>query len=96
MRDVLGRDVPHSLLVHYHELMAVGQNELLRGFERAGWEWVNADQAFLDPVYERSPQTLPAGESLAWALASESGATRLRWPGEDSVYEAPKLDALGL
>jgi hypothetical protein len=96
MHDVLGREVPHTLLVHYHELMAVSVSELLRAFERAGWEWVSADKAFADPIYQRTPNTLPAGESLAWALASESGVTRLRWPGEDSVYEAPKLDALGL
>jgi peptidoglycan-N-acetylglucosamine deacetylase len=95
MHDVLGRDVPHTLVVHYQELMAVSVSELLDGFERAGWEWVDADEAFSDPVYERTPSTLPAGESLAWALASEMGA-KLRWPGEDSVYEAPKLDALGL
>jgi peptidoglycan/xylan/chitin deacetylase (PgdA/CDA1 family) len=96
MRDVVGHDVPHTLLVHYHELMAISLTELLQGFERAGWEWVNADRAFMNPVYQRSPDTLPAGESLAWALAKEVGRTGLRWPGEDSVYEAPKLDALGL
>jgi peptidoglycan/xylan/chitin deacetylase (PgdA/CDA1 family) len=96
MCDVVGHDVPHTLLVHYHELMAISLNGLLRGFERAGWEWVNADRAFLDPVYQRTPQTLPAGESLAWALAKEMERTGLRWPGEDSVYEAPKLDALEL
>jgi peptidoglycan-N-acetylglucosamine deacetylase len=96
MRDVVGRDVPHTLLVHYHELMAVSLTELLHGFERAGWNWVNADRAFADTVYERTPDTVPAGESLAWGLAAESGVTGLRWPGEDSVYERPKLDALGL
>jgi hypothetical protein len=96
MREVLGYDVPHTLLVHYHELMALSLNELLNGFERAGWEWVHAHRAFSHPVFQRTPETLPAGESLAWALANEVGRTGLRWPGEDSVYEAPKLDALGL
>ena len=63
-----------------------------------GWEWTNADQAFDDPVFLREPQTLPAGESLVWALAAESGQfkDRLRYPGEDDVYEKPKMDALGL
>jgi peptidoglycan-N-acetylglucosamine deacetylase len=98
MVDVVGRDVPHTLLVHYRELIAISLDELLEGFERAGWEWVNADGAFADPVYERAPATLPAGESLAWALAKESGkfADRLRYPGENAPYEASKLDALGL
>jgi hypothetical protein len=93
---VVGHDVPHTILVHYHELMAISVEALLTGFERAGWEWVDAQRAFDDPVFERMPDTLPAGESLAWALAKEAGRNGLRWPGEDSVYEAPKLDALGL
>ena len=96
MSDVVGHDVPHTILVHYHELMAISVEALLTGFERAGWEWVDAQRAFDDPVFERMPDTLPAGESLAWALAKEAGRNGLRWPGEDSVYEAPKLDALGL
>lgn len=96
MQDAIGHDVPHTLLVHYRELTALSLESILAGFERAGWEWVDADRAFQDPVYDRAPATLPAGESLAWALASESGVQRLRWPGEDSVYEIPKLDALGL
>jgi peptidoglycan-N-acetylglucosamine deacetylase len=50
----------------------------------------------MDPVYQRTPETLPAGESLAWALAAESGMTGLRWPGEDSVYEARSLTPWGL
>jgi len=32
----------------------------------------------------------------SWAVAKEVGRTGLRWPGEDSVYEAPKVDARGL
>lgn len=96
MRDVVGRDVPHTVLIHYRELTALSLEFVLEGFERAGWDWVDAPQAFSDPVYQRMPATVPAGESLAWALAAEAGVPRLRWPGEDSTYEMPKLDALGL
>jgi hypothetical protein len=41
---------------------------------------------------------VPAGESLLWALAKETGKfdSLLRYPGEDDVYEKPKLDRLGL
>lgn len=41
---------------------------------------------------------VPAGESLMWALAKESGRfeDRLRYPGEDDVYEKPLLDRLRL
>jgi len=41
------------------------------------------------------PDILPAGESLIWALAKETGKfeKELRYPGEDDVYESPKMDA---
>ena len=53
--------------------------------------------AFEDPVFLKEPQTLPAGESLIWALAKETGKfnDRLRYPGEDDTYEKP-MDALNL
>jgi hypothetical protein len=38
------------------------------------------------------------GESLIWALAKQTGRFdhELRYPGEDDVYENPKMDALRL
>jgi hypothetical protein len=44
------------------------------------------------------PNILPAGESLIWALAKQSGKfdSELRYPGEDDVYENPRMDALKL
>jgi hypothetical protein len=46
-------------------------------------------------VYDRQPKTLPAGETLIWALAKESGKfeKELRYPGEDDIYENPRMDA---
>jgi hypothetical protein len=96
--DVLGHDVRHTLLVHYSVMNAQFLPDILAAFEHAGWQWINAEHAFQDPVFLREPKTLPAGESLIWALAAETGKfkDRLRWPGEDDVYEKPKMDALGL
>lgn len=96
--DTLGHEIPHTLLVHYRPLEALFLADVMSAFERAGWEWISADKAFEDPVFLREPQTLPAGESLVWALAEESGRfkNRLRYPGEDDVYENPKMNALGL
>ena len=67
------------------------------GFRCEG-QWIDASLAFEDPVFRSQPQTLPAGESLVWALAAETGRfkDRLRYPGEDDVYEEPKMKALGL
>ena len=65
-------------------------------FEEAGWEWVDAAVAFADSVFMRAPNTEPAGESLVWALAKEAGGLedRLRYPGEDSRYDIPGMDAM--
>lgn len=97
-RDVLGRAIPHTLLVHYNLLNSLFLGDVLAMFRRNGWSVVDAEQAFADPVFERQPKTAPAGESLIWALARETGKfeSRLRYPGEDDVYEKPGLDRLGL
>lgn len=96
--DVIGRDVRHTLLIHYNTLNALVLPEVMAAFESAGWQWVDASLAYQDEVFRRQPQTLPAGESLIWALAAETGRfkDRLRYPGEDGDYEQPKMDALGL
>lgn len=96
--DVTGRDVRHTLLVHYNVLNALVLPDVLAAFEQAGWQWIDASLAFEDPIFRGEPKIIPAGESLIWAMAKESGKfnDRLRYPGEDSVYEKPKLDALSL
>jgi peptidoglycan/xylan/chitin deacetylase (PgdA/CDA1 family) len=96
--DVLGRDIRHTLLMHFNPLNAFLLPEVMSAFESAGWQWIDASLAFEDPVFRSQPQTVPAGESLVWALAKETGRFegRLRYPGEDDAYEKPKLDALGL
>ena len=97
-RDVLGRSVAHTLLVHYNLLNSLFLGDLLQMFRSRGWGVIGADEAFADPVFQRRPDTAPAGESLIWALAKETGKfeNRLRYPGEDDGYEKPILDRLGL
>jgi peptidoglycan/xylan/chitin deacetylase (PgdA/CDA1 family) len=96
--DVLGRDIRHTLLMHFNPLNAFVLPEVMSAFETAGWQWIDASLAFEDPVFRSQPLTLPAGESLVWALAKETGRfeNRLRYPGEDDIYEKPKIDSLGL
>jgi hypothetical protein len=96
--DVLGRDMRHTLLLHYNDLNALVLPDVMAAFETAGWQWIDASLAFQDDAFRLQPMTLPAGESLVWALASETGRfkDRLRYPGEDDVYEEPKMKALGL
>jgi hypothetical protein len=97
-RDVLGHSVPHTLLIHYNLLNSFFLGDLLAMFRSKGWGVIDAEEAFSDPVFTRQPDTAPAGESLIWALAKETGRfeDRLRYPGEDDVYEKPLLDRLGL
>jgi len=97
-RQVLGRSVSHTLLIHYNFLNALFLPDLLTMFRSHGWGIVAAEEAFSDPVFNRQPDTAPAGESLLWALAKETGKFegRLRYPGEDDTYEKPLLDRLRL
>jgi peptidoglycan-N-acetylglucosamine deacetylase len=97
-RNVLGRSPRHTLLVHYSYLNAHFLGAVLEMYKQMGWRLVNSDDAFADPVFRSRPKILPAGESLIWALAKESGRYegQLRYPGEDGAYEKARLDALGL
>ena len=97
-RDVLGHSVPHTLLIHYNLLNSFFLGDLLAMFRSKGWGVIDAEEAFSDKVFTRQPDTTPAGESLIWALAKETGKfeDRLRYPGEDDVYEKPLLDRLQL
>lgn len=97
-REVLGRSPKHTLLVHFSYLNACYLQNVLEMYRSLGWKLVSPEEAFADPLFQLQPQTLPAGESLIWALAKQSGRYegRLRYPGEDGVYEREKLDRLGL
>ena len=97
-RKVLGRGIPHTMLVHYNILNSYFLGDVMAMFRKRGWQLVDAEHAFQDDVFRAQPDTAPAGESLVWAMAKETGRYEnvLRYPGEDDVYEKPKLDRLGL
>jgi peptidoglycan/xylan/chitin deacetylase (PgdA/CDA1 family) len=97
-RKALGSTIPHTLLIHFNLLNTLFLPELLDSFEKNGWLIIDADTAFSAQVFQRQPDTVPAGESLVWALAKETGRfeNQLRYPGEDDVYEKPILDRMGL
>lgn len=97
-RKVLGRSVKHTVLIHFNLLNALFLGDLLDMFKSKGWKLIDAVEAFKDPVFLAEPRIVPAGESVIWALAKETGKfdKLLRYPGEDSEYENAKMDALGL
>lgn len=65
-------------------------------FISKGWTFVSPEEAYEDPIYAKAPSVLPAGESVLWSLAKQRGFSDLRYPAEDSIYEKPLLDELGL
>jgi peptidoglycan/xylan/chitin deacetylase (PgdA/CDA1 family) len=95
---IVTHPVRHTVLLHHNSLNALFVDDLIVMFSNRGWQPIDAEYAYRDPVYDQQPKCLPAGESLIWALAKESGrfATELRYPGEDDTYENPKMDALRL
>lgn len=97
-RDVLGRSIPHTLLMHHNLLNGLFLGDLLDRFAFEGWALIDAQVAYEDPVFASEPDSLPAGQSLVWALAKATGRydDRLRYPGENDTYEKPRMDELGL
>lgn len=94
----MGRSVRHTVLLHHNVLNGLFLADLIQMFKRKGWAVIDALEAYEDPVCGATPAVLPAGQSLLWSLAKETGRLDhvLRYPGEDGAYEAPKMDALGL
>ncbi len=92
------RRINHVLLLHHNLTAALFLDELIQHFKDNGWEVMDADKAYKDDIYLEEPDHIPAGESLIWALAKESGKFDevLRYPAEDSKYEKPLMDKLGL
>jgi peptidoglycan/xylan/chitin deacetylase (PgdA/CDA1 family) len=97
-RRVLSHPVRHTILLHHNALNALFLDQLIAMFIAKGWKPVDAHRAYADTIYDLQPRILPAGESLIWALAKQAGnfENELRYPGEDDVYENPKMDALKL
>ncbi|MDX6696581.1 MAG: peptidoglycan-N-acetylglucosamine deacetylase [Blastocatellia bacterium] len=97
-RKVMGRSVRHTLLLHHNVLNGLFLGDLMSMFKTKGWRVIKAEDAYRDPVFSAAPNIAPAGESLIWALAKETGKFEklLRYPGEDGDYEKERMDKLGL
>lgn len=92
----LGRSPQHVLLLHTNAINAAFLPEVIAAFKQQQWQLIDTKTAFNDPLYRMQSNTLPAGESILWALAKEKGIENLRYPAEDSVYEEPLLKQAGL
>jgi peptidoglycan-N-acetylglucosamine deacetylase len=97
-RRVLGRPVKHTILTHFNLLNGLFLDDLIGMFKTKGWQRIDAEEAFSDPVFSAKPKVIPAGEGIVWALAKEKGtiAKSLRYPAEDGEHEAARMNKLGL
>lgn len=95
---VLGRSVKHTILTHFTLLNGLFLDDLITMLKSKGWELIDAEEAFKDPVFDAKPKVLPAGESIVWALAKANGtiAKSLRYPAEDGNSELERMKKLGL
>ena len=92
------RHINHVILLHHNLAAALFLGDLIQHFKNNGWAVIDADKAYVDPIFNAVPTYIPAGESLIWALAKSSGKyeQQLRYPAEDGDYEKEKMDLLGL
>jgi peptidoglycan-N-acetylglucosamine deacetylase len=93
-----GRHIKHTLLLHHNLTSALFAGKAIQMFRDKGWKVEDANEAFKDEIFNTQPNNVPAGESLIWAMAKESGQFEnvLRYPAEDSKYEKEAMDKLGL
>lgn len=91
-----GRKIHHTLLLHHNLTSALFLGDLIKMFKDHNWIITSATETYKDEIYSKEPNNIPAGESLIWALAKESGKFEnvLRYPAEDGIYEKGKLDKL--
>jgi peptidoglycan-N-acetylglucosamine deacetylase len=97
-RQTLGHPIRHTILMHFNLLNSLFLGDLLDMFRGKGWELIDAEAAFGDPVFAAKPNVVPAGESIVWSLAKATGKIdkQLRYPAEDAEYEIARMDKLGL
>ena len=97
-KKLSGKQIHHNILLHHNLTSALFIDDLIHHFKNNGWEVVNTKEAYKDPIYNEFPETIPAGESLIWAMAKQSKKydSILRYPAEDSRYEKVVMDSLGL
>lgn len=91
---VLGRSVPHVLLLHANAINAEFLPDVIAMFRSRGWTLTTPAVAWADAAYAHEPAILPAGESHLWAMARQAGAEGLRYPAESDEYEKERLDRL--
>ena len=81
----LGRSPHHVLLLHENDVAALFLGALVEAFTAEGWEIIEAETAYEDPMASAAPDTLFLGQGRVAALAAIAGAEEksLRHAGEN-------------
>ncbi|WP_245592816.1 polysaccharide deacetylase family protein [Advenella mimigardefordensis] len=95
-KQTLGYSPKHVILLHTNKINAATLTDIISAFKAQGWEWIDTQTAYADPLYKQQPDVIPAGESIIWSLAKQKGSTTLRYPAEDAPYETDNLRRFGL
>jgi peptidoglycan/xylan/chitin deacetylase (PgdA/CDA1 family) len=85
-RTIVGRDIPHVLLLHANRLNADLFGELARRLEARGYSFVTLDEAMADPAYRSEDRyTGPAGITWLHRWAITRGMRGSVFAGEPEV-----------
>jgi peptidoglycan-N-acetylglucosamine deacetylase len=97
-KKIVGKEVKHTLLIHHTLLNALFLDDLIQMFKSRGWKLIDAQNAYQEIPLMKNPDAIPAGESILWSLAKQTGKFDeiLRYPAEDAGYERKAIDKLGL
>jgi peptidoglycan/xylan/chitin deacetylase (PgdA/CDA1 family) len=97
--DVLGRRPAQTLLLHENDLAAAFTVEMVAGLRAAGWEIIDPDAAYRDPIARDDPDTLFAGMGRVAAIAHDKGRRGAdyfdHWSSNEAEIEA-RATAAGL
>ena len=85
--EIVGRPIPHVLLVHAYALNAAHLGALLDRLASDGWRWVTLEEALEDPVYRRPTDgyTGPGGITWLHRWAITAGVDPQVFSGEPEV-----------
>lgn len=72
MRKAVGRSPAHMLLLHETDLAARYLPAMVAALRKDGWEIIDADTAYADPIYH-TPLSVPSNGTLTEALGWEKG-----------------------
>ena len=72
-RELLKREVPHTLLLHHNLLNALMMPDILRMLEQNGWKVIDPAAAYRDPFYSEDLGSAGYSESLLGAIARGKG-----------------------